>query len=260
LRIVSLCPSNTEILFALGAGPEVKAVEKWTDYPPEAVGLPTVGTEMDVDMALVASHKPDLVLASLSVPGMEKNVEALEKAGLPYLVLNPKCLDDVYTDLDTVGKAISREREAARLTRKMKSEIESIRQMNRGRSRPARVYIEWWADPCITPGRLCWTRAMIEAAGGENIFADQEVRSRPVHAEEVVKGDPELILLCWAGIPFDEIDPAKARARKEWNRITAVQTGSLHPVEEGWYGRPGPRVVLGIRQMAEWIAALEDKP
>ncbi len=123
-----------------------------------------------------------------------------------------------------------------------------------------RGVVEWWADPCITPGRLCWTRAMIEAAGGENIFADQEVRSRPVHAEEVVKGDPELILLCWAGIPFDEIDPAKARARKEWNRITAVQTNSLHPVEEGWYGRPGPRVVLGIRQMAEWIATLEDNP
>ena len=95
---------------------------------------------------------------------------------------------------------------------------------------------------------------------GENIFADLEARSQPVHAEEVVKRDPELILLCWAGIPFDEIDPAKARDRAGWDRITAVQTGRLHPVEEGWYGRPGPRVVLGIRQMAEWITALEENP
>ena len=75
-----------------------------------------------------------------------------------------------------------------------------------------------------------------------------------------MKRDPELILLCWAGIPLNEIDPVKARAREGWDQIKAVQTHAIHPVEEGWYGRPGPRVVLGIRQMAEWIAALEDTP
>jgi iron complex transport system substrate-binding protein len=97
---------------------------------------------------------------------------------------------------------------------------------------------------------------MIEAAGGRNIFDDQDYRSGSIEYHEVVEKDPELILLCWCGIPREKIRPEEAAARENWNRIKAVKKGMVHAVEEGWYGRPGPRIVMGIRQMAEWMAGL----
>lgn len=256
MRIVSLCPSNTEILFALGAGDEVVAVEKWTDFPPEAAALPKVGTEMDVDMDLVASHKPDLVLASLSVPGMEKTITALEERGFPHLVLNPQSLDGIYEDILTVGQAVDREVQAEDLVRRMKKEIEELRGINAGRGRRPGVYIEWWPKPAITPGRRCWTRDMVDAAGGRSLFEDREMRSGPVDYDEVLARDPELIILCWCGIDRAKIDAGHAANREGWDRIRAVRSQALHIVEEGEYGRPSPRVIHGIRQMARWISQI----
>lgn len=256
MRIVSLCPSNTEILFAIGAGKDVVAVEKWSDYPPETADLPSVGSEMDVDMDLVASHEPDLVLASLSVPGMERTVEALKKKGIAYLVLNPQSLEDIFRDLETVGKAVGQVREAEKEIHRMRGEIELLRTMNQDRKIRADVYIEWWPKPAITPGCRCWTRDMIEIAGGVNIFEDQDFRSGEVTYQEVAEKNPDLILLCWCGIPIEKIDTESAIHREGWQEITAVKEGKVFAVEEGFYGRPGPRALSGIRQMAEWIAAM----
>lgn len=257
MRIVSLCPSNSEILFAIGAGDQVVAVEKWTDYPPEATRLPSVGTEMEVDMDLLLSYHPDLVLASLSVPGMENNVRTLEERNVPHMVLDPHGIEDVYADIIRVGDAVGRGEEARQLADSMRGEIAELRTINAGRPAPVRVYIEWWPKPAIAPGRRSWTHEMIEAAGGANIFADIDAPSRPVEYADVVARDPEIILLCWAGIHRDEIDPQSIESREGWSTLNAVGRNRVHVVEEGWYGRPGPRIVEGIRQMAELIAALD---
>lgn len=255
MRIISLCPSNSEILFAIGAGDQVVAVEKWTDYPPEAARLPQVGTEMDVDMEAVEALEPDLVLASLSVPGMEKNVQALEERGLPHMVLDPRGIEDIYADIVTVGEAVGREEEALSLVRAMRAEISELKGINAGRRRAARIYVEWWPKPAISPGRETWTTEMIEIAGGTNIFDDLPAPSGPVQYSDVVSRDPEIILLCWCGIHRSEIDPASLDSREGWSRINAVARKRIHVVEEGWYGRPGPRIVQGIRQVARLVEA-----
>jgi len=256
LKIISLCPSNSEILFAIGAGGQVVAVEKWTDYPPEAARLPKVGSEMDVDMDAVAALDPDLVLASLSVPGMEKNVAALEARKIPHMVLDPHTIADVYGDIVRVGEAVEREEQALALVRSMQERIDELKNRSARRHRPARIYIEWWPKPAITPGKASWTSEMVAIAGGENIFSDLEAASGPVSYEEIAKRDPEIILLCWCGIHRQEIDPASLHGREGWSRVNAVSKKRIHVVEEGWYGRPGPRIVEGIEQMAGLIAAL----
>ena len=86
--------------------------------------------------------------------------------------------------------------------------------------------------------------AVLSAGNGEDALAIARVEK------------PDLIILCWCGIRFEEIDPEKAAAREGWEKIPAVDNKRIHPVEEGWYGRPGPRVVLGVKQLAEWIAAI----
>ncbi len=257
MRLISLCPSNTEILFALGAGADVVAVEKWSDYPPEAASLPRVGTELDVDLELVRSHEPDLVLASLTVPGMEKVVAELARSGLPHLVLDPHDLEGIFRDIETVGRTIGREREAADLIARLRGEIDAAAKLNATRGQPARVYLEWWPEPLIAPGAQCWTREMIRIAGGRSLFAERACRSGRVDPAEVVERDPELILLCWCGTPRARIDPGVLERREGWDGITAVKRSQVYVVEEGWYGRPGPRVMQGIRQLAEWIAALD---
>ncbi len=257
MRIVSVCPSNSEILFAIGAGDRVIAVDKWTDYPPKAARLPRVGSELDVDIDIVKDLRPDLVVASLSVPGMEKTVRALRDGGLRTIVLDPHSIEDIYEDIVRVGEAVECEENALGLVRGMEREIAASRELSAG-CREARIYVEWWPRPAITPGRNSWTEAMISAAGGRNIFTDIAAPSRPVEYGEVVKRDPEIILLCWAGIHKRSIDSSSLSSREGWAGINAVRSKRIHVVDEGWYGRPGPRIVLGVRQMAELIAALDE--
>jgi len=262
LRIISLCPSNSEILFAIGAGGQVVAVEKWTDYPPEAARLPKVGTELSVDIDAVRALKPDLVVASLSVPGMERTVHALQESGLCHIVLDPHSIEEIYEDIIRVGEAVDVEQNALELVDRMRCEIDAVRASAGGR-REARVYVEWWPRPAITPGRKSWTDAMIRVAGGRNIFSDIAAPSAPVEYKDVVMRDPEIILLCWAGIHKAVIekrliDPTFLSSREGWGGINAVRSKRIQVVDEGWYGRPGPRIVLGIRQMAEFIAALDE--
>jgi iron complex transport system substrate-binding protein len=257
MRLISLCPSNTEILFALGAGADVVAVERWSDYPAAATSLPRVGTELDVDLELVRAHAPDLVLASLTVPGMERVVAELARSGLPHLVLDPRDLKGIFRDIETVGRAIARETEAADLIARLREEIDAAAKLNAARDRPARVYLEWWPEPLIAPGAQCWTREMIRIAGGRSLFGERACRSGRVEPYEVVDRDPELILLCWCGMPMARIDPRVLEQRDGWDGITAVKRAQVYVVEEGWYGRPGPRVTRGIRRLAEWIAALD---
>src|SRR5690606_26525652 len=99
LRIVSIAPSNTEIAFALGLGPQVVGVDDHSDYPPEVARLPRVGPDLRVDLDRVEALRPDLVLASLSVPGMEHNVEGLRRRGIPHMVLNPRRWPEVLASI-----------------------------------------------------------------------------------------------------------------------------------------------------------------
>ena len=101
---MSIAPSNTEILHALGLGRRIVGVDKWSDYPPRVLRLPNVGSDLEVDVERVAALEPDLVVASLHVPGMEDNIPRLEQAGLKYLAIGGVGLDGVWEDLRVIGR------------------------------------------------------------------------------------------------------------------------------------------------------------
>src|SRR5919206_2852386 len=107
-RIVSIAPSNTEILHALGLGRRIVGVDSWSDYPPRVLKLPRLGSDLRVDVARVAELQPDLVVASLHVPGMEDNLPGYEAAGLAYLALGGRGLDGVWQDMRVVGEYLGR--------------------------------------------------------------------------------------------------------------------------------------------------------
>lgn len=249
-RIVSLACSNTEILFALGLGSRVVGVDDWSDFPPSVMDLPRVGPDLKIDMAKVAALQPDLVVASLSVPGMERNLPSLEALGVPYLVLEPKSFDDIFKDIRLVGEATGVPEVAQRLVAELHTQIEAVKmQAQKATDRPT-LYWEWWPKPLISPGRQSWLVQMCELAGAHLLFKDVEATSFVVRESQVFEADPDCLMLCWCGMLQKKMDVKKVVERPGWDRLQAVKAGRIHCFPEALYGRPGPRLVEGLERLA----------
>ncbi|MDP2315560.1 MAG: cobalamin-binding protein [Pseudomonadota bacterium] len=255
MRIVSLCPSNTEIACALGLGPSLVGLDRSSDWPPEVVSLPRVGPDIAIDVAAVATLKPDLVLSSLSVPGMEANVAALDRAGLPHIVLDARSIPDVFTSIRTVGRLFGKGAEANAVVAAMQARLDAVQARAAALPRRPTVFLEWWPKPVIVPGRQCWTTQMIHIAGGESAFGELDVRSTPIETDSVPARAPDILLTCWCGVPHAHQKPGKLAERPGWGDIPGVRAGQVYAAEERLFGRPGPRLVDGVEWLHERIAA-----
>jgi iron complex transport system substrate-binding protein len=252
-RIVSLTCSNTEILFALGLGARVVGVDDWSDFPREVKTLPKVGPDLKIDMAKVAALEPDLVLASLSVPGMERNLPGLERLGVPFLVLEPKSLDDVFKDIEEISAATGVSEAGRRLIAELHTRIDAVRaRAHEAIDRP-RLYWEWWPKPLISPGRWSWMVQMCELAAADFLFKDVEATSFVVEESRVFEQDPDLVMLCWCGTLQEKMNVSKVGERPGWERLRAVKQGRIHCFPEDLFGRPGPRLVEGLERLAQVV-------
>jgi iron complex transport system substrate-binding protein len=247
VRIVSICPSNTEIACVLGLGSSLVGLDRSSDFPETVTHLPRVGPDLAVDVDAIAALKPDLVLSSLSVPGMEKNLAGLDAAGLPHLVMDAESIDGVFRSIRTLGRLVGAGSRADDVVAGMVARLDAARA--RAPSHRPKVFLEWWPKPVIVPGRRCWTTEMITIAGGDPLFADLDVRSTPIHDHEVPPRAPDILLTCWCGVPHERQVPAKMAVRDGWSAIPGVRSGQLHAAPERYFGRPGPRLVDGV----EWL-------
>jgi iron complex transport system substrate-binding protein len=246
-RIVSLAPSNTEILFALGLGPRVVGVDDDSDYPPAVVGLPRVGRDLRIDVDRVAALEPDLVLASLSVPGMERNVAALEARGLPHLTFDPEGLGAVLADIRTVGDVAAVGPVAAALLSNLERRVAAVATATSGLGPEERrtLYWEWWPRPLVTPGRRSWITDMLALAGARNPWDEVDATSLVLDDAAVRAADPAAAIICWCGarkLP----PPEKLATRLGWSEVRAVREGRIYALLEASFGRPGPRLVDGL--------------
>lgn len=247
MRIVSLCPSNTEIVWALGAADQLVGLDRSSDFPEEVVALPRVGPDIEIDVEAVARLNPDLVLSSLSVPGMERNVAALDAASIPHVVVDTQSLQGVFDNVLLVGRLLGRGGRAGEVVAEMKARLDAVR-ADRLPSRP-NVFLEWWPRPVIVPGARCWTTEMIEIAGGRSAFAHLDVRSTPIEADRVIEAAPDVLLTVWCGVPHERQRPERLADREGWGGIPGVAAGRVWAAEEVYFGRPGPRLVAGV----EWL-------
>lgn len=253
MRIVSICPSNTEILYYLGLHEHVVGLDDHSDWPPEWQHLPRVGPDLAIDMEKVAALQPDLVVASLSVPGMEKNVEALRERAIPHIVLNPSRIGEIAADIRLVGEATGLHKQAEQLASQFAERIESIRQKTAAFSHRPKLYWEWWPNPIYTPGRENWLTDVSEIAGAVNVFADFPVANVKATREMVQERDPDHICVVWCGIELKRIKRETITDRPEWRDMTAIRQGQVHLLEEGLYCRPSPRILDGLEQLVKLI-------
>jgi iron complex transport system substrate-binding protein len=244
-RIVSLAPSNTEVVYALGLGARVVGVTEFCNYPPEVKEKPKIGGYSKIDLERVVGLNPDLVLATNI--HAKSVVPELEKRGITVVVVEPKNVNDVLTKIAFVGKLTGATESAAKVTAQMQARIDAVTSKVATVKTKPRVYYEI-DKTFFTAGPGSFIDDMIVKAGGVNIAADAKTAYPQLTAEAIIAKDPEVILL--GSMNFGET-PEVVRARPGWANITAVKTGRLIPItDEDVISRPGPRVVEGLELIA----------
>jgi iron complex transport system substrate-binding protein len=250
-RIVAIAPSNTEILYALGLGRRIVGVDKWSDYPPRVVQLPQVGSDLHVEIDRVTALQPDLVVASLHVPGMEANLPAFESAGLPYLAVGGQGLAGVYEDIEAIGYWLDRAHRAAALIADMRSRMAAVQSRYASAATRPRVHWEWSARPVVA-AKKSWVTEMIEMAGGQNVYADLDVESQRLDSAAAIARNPEVVVACWCGarkLPTLQ----RILSRPGWESTTAIQQHRVAVFKEDEFGRPGPRLPHGLERLAKLL-------
>lgn len=247
-RIVSLAPSNTEILYALGVEARVVATTSICDVPPEAERKASVGGWTNPDIEEVKEHEPDLVLASDEL--QDRAVEECRDAGLEVRQLKPTAFHDVFNSVKTVGELVEKADEARELVERMNEDVKELAAANGSRTR---VYCEEWHDPPMVGGN--WIPRMVRIIGGDYLIDEWE-RSRKVSAEEVQEFDPEHVFLHYCGFG-DSAEEEQVTDREAWDEITAVRNGNIHVIDDSLLNRPGPRLLEGLNELKEAIHGSE---
>lgn len=253
MRIVSICPSNTEILYYLGLGDNVVGIDDHSDWPIEWQHLPKVGPDLNIDMDKVEELQPDLVVASLSVPGMEKMVAELVQRRIPHLVLHPSRITDIAEDIRLVGRATGFDEKAELLARDFSNRLRAIQSITSEVKNRPRLYWEWWPNPIYTPGRQNWLTDVSELAGAINVFADFDTDNVKATREMVAEKNPDHICVVWCGIELKRIKTSMITEREEWRNMSAIVQNQVHILEEGLYCRPSPRILDGLEKLVSLI-------
>ena len=253
LRIVSLAPSNTEILFSLGASGQVVGRDEFSNYPAEAASIPSIGGNMgNYDLESIAALKPDLVLASgLNTP---EQISSLEQLGLTVYVLpNPKDLDGLYQNLVTVGEITGKISQANELVKSLKSRVNAVEEkISTVDTRPVVFYELDGSDPAQpwTSGPGTFLSNLIGMVGGVNAGGDLKSDFAQISLEALLVKDPALIIL---GDSNYGVDASLVSGREGWGALSAVRSGMVLPFNDDLVSRPGPRLVDGLEALAKMI-------
>lgn len=250
-RIVSLAPSNTEILFAVGAGKQVVGRDSFSDYPPEAKSLKNIGGSMgNYDTEAIVALHPDLVLAGeINTPEL---VNSLQQLGLTvYYLPNPTTLEGMFTNLETVGQLTGHSSAAVTLVNSLKKRVAAVDAKILPLNYAPTVYYELDAtDPTkpYTAGPGTFVDLLISRAGGVNVGKSLTSQWAQISLEQLVVSNPSIIIL---GDSAYGITPDSVKQRPGWGGLAAVKNGQVYPFDDNLVSRPGPRLVDGLEALAK---------
>lgn len=259
MRVVSLNCSNTEIVCALGCGRQLVGVDDHSDFPQDIVRrLPRVGPDLGIAIEKVKALKPDLVLASLTVPGHEEIVEGLAQAGLNYHAPEPVSLDDVYRDILQIAELLG-------VPKKGRAVVDNMQQSIPTRTPVAsdsvpRILVQWWPKPVIAPGKHSWVNGLMAAAGATNPLAERDVKSTPLQDADVCTMDPDAIVISWCGVRPEKYRPDVIYRNEHWQQMKALRNKHVYCVAEAYLGRPSPRLVEGYNALRNIVSKLGENP
>jgi iron complex transport system substrate-binding protein len=254
MRIVSLAPSNTEILFAIGAGSQVVGRDMFSDFPADAKNVADIGGGFgELNTETIVSLKPDLVLAAALTP--PEQIKALQKLGLTVFVLgNPTDLEGMYENLRIVAHLTGHASDAEKLISELKARVAVVNGKMAGvKERPLVFYELDGSDPNNpwTPGPGTFIDTLLSLAGGRNAGSALSGSWVQISIEKLLADNPDYILLGDAAL--GGITPEQVAARAGWNTLSAVKNNKVLPFDDNTVSRPGPRLVDGLEALAKLL-------
>jgi iron complex transport system substrate-binding protein len=241
LRIVSLAPSATSILCAIGAKKHLVGVTKWCVEVAPVDGLPKLGDCWQMDSVdEIVKLNPSLVIGS--VPYKQETLAKILEHPLTFLATNPRTLADIENDIRILGRITSRPTQAERLIKKMRREFAAIVKRSRSTKNRLRVYCEAWPNPRISSPP--WVAEIMKICGGEMVLPP----GQKVSEEQVSNARPDLIVLAWAATG-DKAKPEKAYRLAAWEHLPAIRNKCVYVVSDELLNTPGPPLVAGAKQL-----------
>jgi len=251
LRIVSICPGTTEILYALGLGEEIVGVSSFCNYPEDVFKKEKVGSFSRPSLEKIVALRPDVIFAT----GLEQNesVNMLREYGCKVVLSDPKNMDELFESISQIGRLTYTDTEAQSLIDKMRLELTTIQ--DKVKKTPyalkPRVFVEIWSDPLMSAGKDSFVDELIAQAGGVNIARDAPRPYSIFSPELVIYRDPDYIIL---GYMQSKNTPNDIRQRVGWSKITAVMTDNvISDINPDILLRPSPRAIDAVRQIYQRI-------
>jgi len=257
-RIVSLAPSATSILWAIGARRDVVGVSKWCAAVAPVGRLPRVGDCWAADPEPIARLRPTLLVGS--VPFKPETMTRLLEIGAPLVAMNPRSLADIYADIELLGRITGRAPAAARVVRKMERDLDRMATSAQhgptaasGHASKPPVYCEAWPNPRISSPP--WVAELIALAGGRAaVPAGQRVSD-----EQVAEARPDVVILAWTATGAKS-DPRRALENPAWRDVPAIRSGRVYAIRDELLNTPSPILVRGARELARALHKAEERP
>ncbi len=252
-RIVSLAPHVTELLYAVGAGDRVIAVVEFSDYPPEARALTSVGNASRVDLERVIALAPDLVIGWQT--GNDRgDIAALERVGIPVFVTEIGAIREIPRALENIGRLTGFEASATEAADDFRAALQALDRRYAGRPRVT-VFYQIWERPLMTINDRHFIADSIRLCGGVNVFAAVEPIAATVSVEAVIAVDPDVIV----NSASDERNEAQLNAWRRWGALAAVRNDNLYGIPSDLIARPTPRILEGVARLCEILDAARDR-
>jgi iron complex transport system substrate-binding protein len=250
-RVVSLSPSLTDIVYALGAQDDLVGITDYTDYPPEAARQkPSVGAIVNPSLEKIFALHPDIVLALPAFNGAD-TIAGLQHLGLPVFLFNTSNVSDIYRNITSVGRMLGRDQQASALIAQLRLRQERIKHQVTGKTRP-KVLVVVAIDPLITAGRSAFMTEMITTAGAESVTQNISQDWLQLNLEAALPFKPDYILLIQGG-------PVTLKAMQQqpgWNSLEAVQKGRIITVDNR-IQVPSPVAFDGLEDLARQVRAVQ---
>ena len=243
-RVVSLLPSFTELLFAMGAGDRLVGRTAWCDYPPAALAVPSVGDGMPPNVEAVAARRPDLVLLYHSGANVTA-AQQLAGLGIPAVLLHLDRLEDLGPAARLIGRLVGRLTQGESLAVAM----DSLAAQPPAPSPQSLVFVVW-DNPPIVIGHGSYLDRLAALAGARNVFEDVAAPSAQVSLETIAARDPD-----WVAVLSDSAAPPAFAARREWRAVRAVRGGRFLNLPGSLFGRPGPRSGQAVAELRSRLEA-----
>jgi iron complex transport system substrate-binding protein len=255
MRIVSLSPSQTETLYALGLEDQIIGVSDYCDYPEAALEKEKLGSSWTINLERILELEPTVVFVYAG--GQPEAVEHMTSIGIEVVDLTPESVEEVFDSILLTGEVTGTESKAEEVVERLRREMEEV--LSKVEGRPAvPVFYQVWDEPLQTVGPGSFIHELIELAGGENIAGDTTTAYPMYSVEALVENNPEIYFMPPHVADFEQMSEESAEAFREevrsrpgFDQVKAVQNNRIELMEPNIMSRPGVRIVEGLRLFAE---------